>query len=210
MLSMACGSDQPQNVEEIVTELGDNFTESPSYSDPQQVCTLENGTYLVCNDGSVEKISENTIGENGSSCSIEQIEGGALISCSDGTSVFVASETGGSDVQDGTNGDLGHHDYGHDFQRHSCVVKYHKNELKIVCKKGPKFYLHFLKYLLDRHNVKFVIVHKRCDTKVKGELVKEFKDGSVLVKRTNKKGRKVYKLIIPKRTHKEKECFTKK
>lgn len=46
-------------------------------------------------------------GQKGSSCSVEQLDGGALVSCTDGTEAFIASGADGQDGTDGLNGSDG-------------------------------------------------------------------------------------------------------
>ncbi len=63
-----------------------------SHPRPLRVCTLESladGTYLVCDDGTIQKLSSTIIGTDGTSCSVTTISNGAIITCDDGTSAEI-------------------------------------------------------------------------------------------------------------------------
>lgn len=57
-------------------------------------------------DKVVSRVYE-TPGKDGSSCSVESVEQGALISCSDGTGAFVANGRDGAEGEDGADGEDG-------------------------------------------------------------------------------------------------------
>jgi len=91
---------------------------------PLRICTLESlsdGTYLVCDDGTIQKLSDNVIGVDGSSCTVTSTDDGASIDCEDGThadisngEVVITDQTPnssgpgtGSDSGSGTGSDSG-------------------------------------------------------------------------------------------------------
>lgn len=72
----------------------------------KKLLTLALASFLLTNCGAglqiVEPLEETP--EPLLSCSVEQVEGGAMITCPDGSEVFVANGTDGIDGQDGTDG----------------------------------------------------------------------------------------------------------
>lgn len=65
-------------------------------------------------------------GQNGSSCTTYPVEGGAVISCTDGTETFVGNGTNGQDGQDGQDGEAGQ-------AGESCSVARAENGAIISC-----------------------------------------------------------------------------
>ncbi len=91
MLSVSCGKDDLPVSGEGQSELI-SLVEGSALPVPHKTCTIEHredGTYLICDDGSVEKFSSNFYGEDGVICQIIDFPDYVMIECSDGTSTRV-------------------------------------------------------------------------------------------------------------------------
>ena len=71
-----------------------------------QSCTIE-GTVLVCPDGTFLDIQQIIEEYFGTSCTVVRFDGGATITCPDGTSVTVYDGADGLDGHDGLDGEQG-------------------------------------------------------------------------------------------------------
>jgi hypothetical protein len=110
LIVASCGPHQGANVTHFIDCVGDGC--DSSYQDKVREFKGDDGQDSVSTQTTVTStiVKETAIpgpvgpaGAGGTSCSVDQLEGGAVILCEDGTSSYIANGSDGQDGEDGTS-----------------------------------------------------------------------------------------------------------